>query len=84
MSSKLDYIIENYPDVMLMDGFEDCIIGICERIGQEPIVTYDKEKIINKLIVEDDFTEEDALDFFYYNQIGAWLGDTTPCFVTIL
>jgi len=83
MSNKLDYIKEEYPEVMLMDGFEDCIIGICERHGQEPIVTYDKNKIIDKLILED-MTEEEALEFFYYNQIGAWVGETTPCFVTIL
>jgi len=83
-NSKLDYIVETYPEVMLMDGFEDCIVGICERMGQEPIVTYDKNKIIDKMITEDGMTEEDALEFFYYNQIGAWVGDTTPCFVTIL
>lgn len=84
MSNKVDYIKEVYPEVMLMDGFDDCIIGICERIGQEPIVTYDKDAIIAKMVTEDDMTEEDALEFFYFNQIGAWVGDTTPCFVTLL
>jgi hypothetical protein len=23
-----------------------------------------------------------AEEFFYYNQIGAWMGDATPCFLS--
>ena len=28
-------------------------------------------------------TEEDAEEFFSFNQIGAWWGETTPCFITL-
>jgi len=27
-------------------------------------------------------TEDEAVDFFYFNQAGAWMGDTTPCFLS--
>jgi hypothetical protein len=27
-------------------------------------------------------SEEEAYEWFEFNQIGAWLGDATPCFLT--
>jgi hypothetical protein len=26
---------------------------------------------------------EEAEEFFEFNQIGAWLGESTPCFITM-
>lgn len=75
------------PDeLLLMDGYDDCIVGVVERYGQPPIVCYDKERVIDKLAAEagDEGTREEAEEFFDYNQIGAWVGDTTPCFITPL
>ena len=69
-----------YPDALLMDGYDDCIIGICNRIGQESIVAYDLEKVLEKL-VESGMTEEEAEEWYEFNMIGAWCGDTTPCFI---
>ena len=37
-------------DAMIMDGYDDCVVGVLERYGMEPIVLYDKEKVINKLV----------------------------------
>jgi hypothetical protein len=73
-------------DYMLMDGYDDCIIGVCERMGQEPIVAYSYEKVIAKL-TEDQvesiagLTDEEAIEWFEYNMIGAWVGEKTPCFI---
>ena len=44
------WIREEYPELLMMDGFDDCIIGVCDRYGQESIVAYDKEKVIRKLM----------------------------------
>jgi len=79
----VDVIREEYPDVLLMDGYDDCIVGICTRFGQVPIVAYDKDKVIQKLC-KDGMTYEEALEFFEYNQIGAYVGPTTPCFIESL
>jgi len=68
-------------DLLVMDGYDDCIIGVVERCGQEPIVCYDKGKVIKQL-ESNDMTTEEAEEFFYCNQIGAWMGDTTPCFLS--
>jgi len=67
--------------LLTMDGYDDCIVGVVERFGQEAIVCYDKEKVLQKLGIEG-MDEEEAIEFFYYNQIGAWMGEGTPCFLT--
>jgi len=83
MSKILEQIKEEHPDVLLMDGFDDCIIGICNRMGQEPIVAYDYHMVINKLASEPDMSYEDAIEYYEFNQIGAWVGERTPCFVEV-
>ena len=69
---------------LTMDGYDDCAVGILERYGMESIVIYDKEKIIEKLMNEGIPTYEEALEFYEYNQLGAWLGDMTPGFLVRL
>ncbi len=69
---------------LTMDGYDDCVIGILERYGMESIVIYDKEKVINQLMDEGIPTYEEALEFYEYNQLGAWLGDMTPGFLVKL
>jgi len=69
-------------EALIMDGFDDCIVGILERFGiDQPIVVYDREKVIAKLMSEDGLTHEEALDHYYYNQVGGWHGEKTPAFL---
>lgn len=68
-------------DLLTMDGYDDCIVGVVERFGQNPIVCYDKEKVICQL-ESDGLDREEAEEFFQFNQIGAWMGDSTPCFLS--
>lgn len=68
--------------MMFMDGYDDCILGVCERFGAEDCVAYDKSKVISKLM-EDGMTEEEALEFFYFNMVGAYVGEQTPVFITL-
>ena len=69
--------------------FEEAIIGIVHRFGANPIVSYDYDKVIK--IFENQFKEsgsedpyQDAIEWFDFNVIGAWMGDGTPCFVKVL
>ena len=82
--SELEEMYEEFQEVefLKMDGYDDCIIGVCERFGQEPILAYDKHKIISKMVEEDGMDIEEAEEFFAFNQIGAWMGDKTPCFIS--
>ena len=69
-------------DVLKMDGFDDCAVGICTRFGQEPILIYDQKKVISQLM-RDGMTEEEAYEFHDFNQIGAWMGEKTPAFLIL-
>ena len=78
--SLIETIEDIYPEALLMDGYDDCIIGICERYGQPPIIAYDMDKVLLRL-QSDGMSRQDAVEYFEYNQIGAWMGDRTPCFI---
>ena len=65
-----------------MDGFDDCVIGLVTRCGQDsPCICYDTDLVISKLMLQG-MTREEAEEFFEHNQIAAWFGDGTPFFVT--
>lgn len=68
-------------DLVFMDGFDDCIVGICSRFGQGPIVCYSYEAVITRLMNQG-MTYEEAVEFHEFNQVGAWVGEKTPCFLT--
>ena len=80
-------LIENLGDeAVLMDGFDDCIIGVLERFGMDSIVLYDKQKVIEKLMAPlagFPATEEEALEYYEYNMLGSWIGERTPGFVIL-
>jgi len=68
--------------MLKMDGYDDCIAGVVESFGEEPILCYDKQKVIAK-VMADGATEEEAIEYFYFNQIGSFVGPLTPCFITL-
>lgn len=74
---KINYYPEN---AIIVDGFDDCIIGIAERCSQPDIVAYDTDKIIEKLVA-DGMLRDEAEEHFYFNIQGAWLGEDTPVFI---
>ena len=77
---KKELIAEINEEMLFADGFDDALVGYIERAGIPSIACYDKEKCIE--ILAKDMSEEDALDYFYYNTVGAYVGENTPCFIT--
>ena len=77
-----DGIAEMHPDtdMMQMDGYDDCIIGVAMRFGMQPLIAYDVGLVINKLEKEG-MTHEEAWEWFHYNMIGGWFGEGTPVFI---
>ena len=62
-------------------GFDDAVIGIGQRCGQKDIIVYDAQKCIKILVERDGIEFEEAREFFEFNTLGAWVGETTPIFV---
>lgn len=69
------------PDALLCDGFDDAIIGMAERINLGPVVAYDIDKMLDIMVERDGMTYEEAIEYFDYNIIGAWMGEFTPVFI---
>ena len=72
---------EIYDDLIVMDGYDDCILGVVRGIGVEDAVCYSYNKVIARLISGDGMEEEDAVEHFYYNMMGAYVGENTPVFL---
>ena len=82
MSKIREYIAEEHPDLMLMDGYDDCICGIGTRFGSEQFVVYDYAKVIAQNMSAG-MTEEEAIEYFNYNQDCAYVGEHTPAFIVL-
>lgn len=74
----LDEIAEG---AILLDGFDDCIIGISEQFGEDVRVIYSKEKILDKL--SEEMTIEDAVEYYEYNILGGYFGEQNPIFLVV-
>ncbi|NDE14661.1 hypothetical protein EBZ80_07000 [bacterium] len=72
----------NDEGMMKMDGYDDCIIGIAERCNMPNVIVYDYEKVISKNI-DRGMNREEAEDWYGFNQLHAWVGETTPIFVRL-
>ena len=46
VKNNLQFVKDHYPDALIVDGFDDAIIGIAERYGMNPVALYDKRKCI--------------------------------------
>lgn len=74
-------IEEINPEALLCDGFDEAIIGMAERINLGPVVAYDVDKILSIMVERDGMTYEEAMEYFDYNILGAWMGENTPVYV---
>jgi len=74
----LEQIIKHYPDIEFLsaDGFEDAIIGIS---GEK--LVYSINKCIDILMTKDKMSTEEAIEYFYFNVEGAYVGEKTPIWV---
>lgn len=74
-------IEEINPEALLCDGFDEAIIGMAERINLGPVVAYDVDKMLEIMVERDGMTYEEAMEYFGYNILGAWMGENTPVYI---
>lgn len=68
-------------NALLMDGFDDAIIGFSRRINEPLLAVYSWQKMMDTLITRDGMEYEEAEEYIEYNCIGAWVGERTPIIV---
>ncbi len=78
--SKIESLKAEFPDdeLIIADGFDDAILGYDVDNGR---IVYSISLCIEILIDNEGMNEEDALDHFYYNVKGSYIGERTPLYI---
>ena len=76
--NNLEITMEQYPDEEFLsgDGFEAAIIGVSD--GR---LVYSVQRCIEILMIRDEMSYEDAIEYFDFNVRGAYMGEKTPIWV---
>lgn len=69
-------------EALVADGFDEAIIGMARQFNQT-LVVYDEDKCLAILMERDGMTEEEAIEFFEFNVVGAYVGGGTPVYVRV-
>ena len=69
------------PVYIKADGFDDCLIGLGFRFGNRGTLVYDQAKVIETLKRDGQMTEEEALEYYEFNILGAFVGENMPIFM---
>jgi len=68
--------------ILFADGFDKALLGVGSRCGQPEIAVYNTGKCIS-ILQEQGMNYEEAIEFFEFNVVGAWVGEKTPIFVDL-
>lgn len=68
----------NYDSYIYPTGFEKAIVGV-DMAGERWVM--DKCKMIDILMEQEEWTEEDAIEYLSYNVWGAYVGEHTPIYM---
>ena len=71
-----DQLAEENPDALCFDGFDEALVGIARRATRPSLAAYDYWLCIAVLVR--DMPEDEAIEFFEFNTMGAWVGEGTP------
>ena len=64
--------------------FDDAIIGIASRVVMPDVVAYDSRRCIEIIkTLSTGMSIEEAEEYFEFNTIGCWMGETTPVWVDL-
>jgi len=70
-------LIDENTELLLADGFDDAIIGVCSRSMR---VIYDYDLML-EVLEDEGMTEMEAIEHLEFNVLNAWVGDQTPIYM---
>ena len=73
------HIVKINPEALFADGYDRAIKGIGFR-DDIPVVLYSSPLCIQQLMEDNEWNEEESLDWFSFNTLGAYVGENTPMF----
>jgi hypothetical protein len=65
----------------LPEKFDPALVGVGWRFKDGPLAVYDKSKVIG--ILDTEMGEDWGEEFFDFNVLGSWIGDSTPVFIEL-
>ena len=65
----------------LPDKFDSALVAVGGRFKDGPLAVYDKNRVIG--ILDAEMGEDWGEEFFDFNVIGSWVGDSTPIFIEL-
>ena len=75
--------IDSYAEgAIILDGFNEAIVGITEEFGGIKRLLYSKDKIL-KILQENLMTQSEAEEYYDYNIVGLYAGDQNPIFLDL-
>ena len=88
MSDAIEEFLEDFSsmneDALYPTDLKDAVIGMVERFGMRPQILLDRDKCLSIFMERDGMDCEEAEEYFEFNTIGAWVGEGTPCFATLI
>jgi len=84
--SKREQIANNYvggDELLFMDQeyFDEAIIGVATNSLGMMAVAYSEPKVIDLIIKHDRMTPDEAMEYYQFNILGAYVGENTPVFI---
>lgn len=73
---------EENPEALLADGLERALVGYGAQYSKPVLAIYDAEKCVRVLMEDNDWSREEAQEYFEFNTACAWMGENTPIFMT--
>jgi hypothetical protein len=77
----IESLRDNYPELLLADGFEAALLGVVDGACRTEVACYDYEKCVEILMTRDGMDETDAHEYMSFNVTGAYVGEYTPLFL---
>jgi len=81
MKENMDELAELNPEALVADGFSEAYIGYAAQFNAPPLAVYDSDKCVKILMERDGMDFDEALEFFEFNVLGAYMGKGTPMFL---
>lgn len=78
----LNDLAQDFEGAIIADGFEEALIGYGHQFNN-PVAVYDYDKCIETLVLRDQMTPDEAIEFMDFNVIGAYMGEGTPVFLMV-
>jgi hypothetical protein len=79
-----DILAESNPEAIILDNLDEALVGIGEGYGTNTVAVYDKDKLLELLMEQNNWDYSEALEWYDFNIIGSYFSEYNPIFVTIV